>query len=139
MKRFRADLHIHTCLSPCAELEMNPREIVEAARGKGIDIIAITDHNSAENVEAVRGAALGKGVTVLGGMEVTSSEEVHLLALFAEREQLLRMQDIVYENLPSGENDERLYGRQVIVNETTSDDRPSTTSVIRMRARVRLI
>lgn len=117
LKQFRADLHVHTCLSPCAELDMTPRRIVETARVKGLDILAITDHNSAENVEAARRAARGAEVAVLGGMEITTSEEVHVLALFGDGESLTRMQDIVYESLPPRENDERLYGRQVIANE----------------------
>jgi hypothetical protein len=117
LRPFRADLHVHTCLSPCAELDMTPRQIVDAAKGKGLDILAITDHNSAENTEAARRAASGSGLVVLSGMEITSSEEVHVLALFEDGEGAMRMQDIVYENLPPGENDEELYGQQVIVNE----------------------
>ena len=117
MKTFQADLHIHTCLSPCSELDMNPREIVDRARERGLDIIAITDHNSAENVEATCRAAQGTGITVWGGMEITSSEEVHVLALFEGQEALKRMQDMVYEHLPPLENDEQFYGQQVIVNE----------------------
>ena len=96
---------------------MNPREIVDRARESGLDIIAITDHNSAENAEATRRAAQGTGITVWGGMEVTSSEEVHILAHFDGQEALMRMQDIVYEYLPPRENDEKFYGQQVIVNE----------------------
>jgi len=117
LKTFQADLHIHTCLSPCSELDMNPREIVDRARERGLDIIAITDHNSAENVEATCRAAQGTGITVWGGMEITSSEEVHVLALFEGQEALKRMQDMVYEHLPPLENDEQFYGQQVIVNE----------------------
>jgi len=117
LRPFRADLHVHTCLSPCAELDMTPRQIVDAAKGKGLDILAITDHNSAENTEATRRAASGSGLVVLSGMEITSSEEVHVLALFEGGEDVMRMQDVIYENLPPGENDEELYGEQVVVNE----------------------
>jgi PHP family Zn ribbon phosphoesterase len=117
LKPFHADLHMHTCLSPCAEIDMTPREIVSAALNKELNIIAITDHNSAENVEATKRAARGTGLEVLAGMEVTSSEEVHILALFESAEHARALQDIVQENLPSGENDERLYGHQIIVNE----------------------
>jgi len=81
LKEFKADLHIHTCLSPCAELEMSPRAIVKTAVKKRIDIIAITDHNSAENVIAARKAAKNSDLTVLAGMEITTSEEAHILAL----------------------------------------------------------
>jgi PHP family Zn ribbon phosphoesterase len=117
LKPFHADLHMHTCLSPCAELDMTPREIVKVSIERGLNIIAVTDHNSAENAGAAIRAAEGTGLNVLAGMEITSSEEVHILALFEFPDHAGLMQDIVYENLPSGENDERLYGHQVIANE----------------------
>jgi PHP family Zn ribbon phosphoesterase len=96
---------------------MSPREIVTASLKKGLSLIAITDHNSAENVEATERAARGTGLEVLAGMEITSSEEVHILALFESPDHAGAMQDIVQDNLPAGENDERLYGHQIIVNE----------------------
>jgi hypothetical protein len=116
MREFKADLHIHTCLSPCAELEMSPRNIVSAAKRRGLHVIAICDHNSAENVPAVEKNAAREGISVIGGMEVTSQEEVHIVALFGDEERLFSLQEIVYEHL-RGTNDERLYGQQVIVNE----------------------
>ncbi len=115
-KRFRADLHIHTCLSPCGDLSMAPGVIVEEALKKGLDAIGICDHNAAENVPAVRKAAEKKKIAVLGGMEITSREEVHILALFDDDEKLFELQEKVYENLP-GLNDEKAFGEQVIVNE----------------------
>lgn len=116
MREFNADLHIHTCLSPCAELEMSPRNIVREAKRKGLHVIGICDHNSAENVPAVEKTAAREGIKVIGGMEVTSREEVHILALFDVVEKLFSLQEIVHENL-HGTNDEKLYGEQVIVNE----------------------
>ncbi|HXF06173.1 MAG TPA: PHP domain-containing protein [Blastocatellia bacterium] len=116
MREFKADLHIHTCLSPCADLEMSPRQIVSAAKRRGLDVIGICDHNSAENVPAVARNAAREGITVIGGMEVTSREEVHILALFDKDDDLFSLQEIVYEHL-HGTNDEKLYGEQVIVNE----------------------
>lgn len=116
MKEFKADLHIHTCLSPCADLEMSPRNIVSEAKRKGLQVIGICDHNSAENVPAVERNAAREGITVIGGMEVTSREEVHILALFGDEGNLRSLQEIVYENL-HGTNDENLYGEQVIVDE----------------------
>ncbi|MCS6803781.1 MAG: PHP domain-containing protein [Blastocatellia bacterium] len=116
MREFKADLHIHTCLSPCAELEMSPRNIVSTAKRRGLDVISICDHNSAENVPAVGINAAREGIAVIGGMEVTSKEEVHIVALFGNDEHLFSLQEIVYENL-HGTNDEKLYGEQVIVNE----------------------
>jgi len=116
MIRFKADLHIHTCLSPCANLEMSPNNIVREAKNKGLNIIGICDHNSAENVSAVKKSAEKEMIYIISGMEVTSKEEVHILALFDEEEKLFSLQEVVYENL-RGTNNERLYGEQVVVNE----------------------
>jgi PHP family Zn ribbon phosphoesterase len=116
LRAFRADLHVHTCLSPCTELNMSPKSILASAKKKGIDIIGICDHNSSENSPAVMKRARKMPITVLPGLEVTSREEVHVLALFDAVEAALKLQERVYENLP-GENDEEAFGRQVVVNE----------------------
>jgi len=116
LRPFKADLHIHTCLSPCTEVDMSPKGILTSAKKKGIDIIGICDHNSSENSLAVMNAARKMDITVIPGMEVTSQEEVHVLALFDKVETALKLQEHVYENLP-GENDEEAFGMQVIVNE----------------------
>jgi len=117
IRRFIGDLHIHTCLSPCGELDMTPKRIIERALDKGLDIIAITDHNSAENLSAAMEVARGSNVTVLPAMEITSSEEVHVLAIFETVGTAMEMQETVYKELTGGENDERLWGPQVLVNE----------------------
>jgi PHP family Zn ribbon phosphoesterase len=116
LRTFKADLHIHTCLSPCGDLEMHPRAITKQAGMKEIDIIGICDHNSAENVPGVISAAAETNVRVLPGLEITSQEEVHVLALFDEQEPAFRLQEIVYSHLP-GQNDEQAFGMQVVVNE----------------------
>jgi len=116
LRPFKADLHIHTCLSPCTELDMSPKGILTAARKKELDIIGICDHNSSENSLAVMNAAKKMNISVFPGMEVTSHEEVHVLALFDEIENALKLQKFVYKNLP-GENDEKAFGMQVVVNE----------------------
>ena len=82
IRRFTADLHIHSLLSPCAEVEMTPRNIVWHARERGINIIAITDHNACDNVAAALVAAENTGITVLPGMEVETKEEIHFIVLF---------------------------------------------------------
>jgi len=84
LKAYRADLHIHTALSPCASEEMTPPAIVEAALKVGLDMIAVSDHNTAGNIAAVQAAAAAAGgaLTVLAGMEITSTEEVHVQGLF---------------------------------------------------------
>jgi len=114
VREYVCDLHIHTCLSPCCSLEMSPQRIVAEAMKKEIDVIGITDHNSAENVAAVSRAAEEK-LAVLAGLEVTSREEVHVVALYDDLQAALDLQDLVYENLP-GENDEEAFGIQPIVN-----------------------
>ncbi|MFQ6092917.1 MAG: PHP domain-containing protein [bacterium] len=117
LRSFRVDLHIHTCLSPCGDLEMSPRAIVEAAGNRGLDIIAICDHNSAENVAATVRAASGQPLTVLAGMEITSQEEAHLIALFDETDRVLELQKIVYAHLPKETGIEINIGDQIVVNE----------------------
>jgi len=112
-----ADLHIHTCLSPCATLDMTPLKIVKEAQKKQLDIIAVTDHNSAENIGAVMAAARHTGLVVIPGMEITTSEEVHIVALFEDVADALAMQSLVYDRLQSGENDDDLFGMQVVANE----------------------
>jgi PHP family Zn ribbon phosphoesterase len=117
LKIYTADLHIHSCLSPCGDLDMSPRKIVAAAVEKQLDIIAITDHNASENILATMKAAQGKPLTVLAGMEVASEEEAHLIALFDHFESMERFQQVVYENLMSFSSDQRVIEDQVIVNE----------------------
>lgn len=116
MRVLHADLHIHTCLSPCAEREMSPSHIVRLSKERGLDVIAICDHNSAENVAAVRTAARPIGLAVIGGMEITSQEEVHVLGLFPEDGSLAAAQDVVYEHL-AGDNDPNMFGEQIVMNE----------------------
>lgn len=108
---------MHTCLSPCADLEMSPLAIVKKAADCKLDIIAITDHNSAENIIATQKASENMDLTVLAGMEITSSEEAHILAFFDDTGSIMKLQDIVYENLLPGENNEKLFGEQIVVNE----------------------
>lgn len=117
MKTFRADLHVHTVLSPCAEVEMIPPLIVQEALERHIDIIAITDHNASANVRAVQKAADGTGLTVLPGMEVQSHEDVHLLCLFTSLADLEAWQHQVDLSLPDELNPADHLGEQFIVDE----------------------
>ena len=118
MKQFRADLHVHTVLSPCAEVEMIPPLIVQRALEKHIDLIAITDHNTSANVGAVQKAAHGTRLTVLPGMEVQSREEVHLLTLFEMLQELEAWQKEVDASLPELLNEPDFFGEQFVVDET---------------------
>ncbi|MGD0397732.1 MAG: PHP domain-containing protein [Syntrophobacteraceae bacterium] len=115
-RAFRCDLHVHTCLSPCADLDMYPRAVVDKSIEERLDIIAICDHNAMENVRFVLKSVEGKPLTVLPGMEITSSEEVHLLAIFDTFDGLMKIQNIVYDHLP-GKNREEIFGCQAIVND----------------------
>ncbi|MFH1092457.1 MAG: PHP domain-containing protein [Pseudomonadota bacterium] len=116
---FRADLHLHTCLSPCGDLDMSPRAVVETALAAGLDIIAVCDHNTAENVAAACRAADRSGgrPRVMPGMEICTQEEVHVLALFETLDQALRMQSLVYRHLPPKTNRPDIFGEHVVANE----------------------
>jgi len=116
MRWLAMDLHVHTVLSGCADIEMVPPRIVQAALALGLAAIAITDHNSAENVEATQQAAQGAGLVVFAGMEVQTREEVHLLALFGQAEQARALQAAVYERLPAEPNRPEHFGEQLVVD-----------------------
>ncbi|MEW5867304.1 MAG: PHP domain-containing protein [Bacillota bacterium] len=116
MDVYLADLHIHTALSPCAEAEMTPPAIVAQAKSRGIRILGICDHNSAENVRAVAEAGEAAGVAVIGGIEVQTREDVHVLTFFSDLHALLGWQDEVYANLPECENDEERFGEELILD-----------------------
>jgi PHP family Zn ribbon phosphoesterase len=116
LRRYRADLHVHTCLSPCGDLQMSPQKITARLLKEGVDIVAICDHNSAENVHAVARAAEAKRVAVLPGMEVCTREEAHVLAIFENEESAFSLQSLVYRHL-SGKNDPDVFGLQVVANE----------------------
>jgi PHP family Zn ribbon phosphoesterase len=118
MRKFRADLHVHTVLSPCADVAMIPPLIVQNALEHGIDLIAITDHNASANVSAVQQAAEGTNLTVLPGMEVQSREDVHLLTLFENLDQLKAWQEQVDKSLPDLPNQTEFFGEQFVVDET---------------------
>ncbi|HLZ19437.1 MAG TPA: PHP domain-containing protein, partial [Smithellaceae bacterium] len=116
LKVYNCDLHIHTCLSPCAELDMHPKAIVRQALLKKLDMIAVCDHNASANAPYVIAAASGANLKVLPGMEITTSEEVHLLALLETLSDLTKLQAVIDQHL-FGENDEKRFGVQAIVNE----------------------
>ncbi len=116
LRRFRADLHIHTCLSPCGELTMSPRTIVGRALALGLDIIAVTDHNSLENAAAAMAAARKTPLAVLPGMELTTVEEVHILALFDSTADFGPFQSTVYRNLPAVPSKRAFAQDQVLVD-----------------------
>jgi predicted metal-dependent phosphoesterase TrpH len=95
---------------------MQATTIIEQAKQVGLDMIGICDHNSAENVSAMMKAGERQGMSVIPGVEVTSREEVHILGLFSTEQDLMNLQDIIYENLP-GQNDEEAFGPQLVIDE----------------------
>lgn len=115
-REFKVDLHIHTCLSPCADLTMIPSALIKEAKKKNLDGIGICDHNSTENVAAVKKVGEREGLKVFGGIEISSREEAHILAYFDDDESLLQMQKTIYNNL-SGENDASYFGEQLVADE----------------------
>lgn len=114
---FKADLHIHTCLSPCGDLDMSPGKIVQAAREKGLDMIAITDHNSTRNAGPCVEIGKKSGLFVIPGCEVNTQEEVHCLCYFPDVETVNAFQEYLDEKMLDIKNDTDLFGYQVAVDE----------------------
>lgn len=108
------DLHIHSCLSPCGDDDMTPSNIAGMAAIKGLDVIAVTDHNSCKNCPAVLKAAREYGLLAMPGMEINTSEEVHAVCLFAELEAAMAFDAYVYERLMPFPNNEAIFGKQQI-------------------------
>ncbi len=115
--KYAVDLHIHSALSPCADKDMTPNNIVNMALIKGLDVIAVTDHNSGANLEAVSRCAQNHGLLFIPGMEVETSEEVHLVCLFPDVKSALRMNLLINEALPAIQNREDIFGTQLILDE----------------------
>jgi PHP family Zn ribbon phosphoesterase len=117
MLKLSYDLHIHSCLSPCGDEDMTPGNIVGMSAIKGLDIIAVTDHNTCGNCPAVLKLAEQYGIIAIPGMELTTMEEVHALCLFAELEDALRFSKYVSDKLMKIPNDEKAFGKQEICDE----------------------
>lgn len=113
---YRADLHVHTVLSPCGELEMGPREVTAQCQRLGIQILGITDHNKGSNVPAFLEAGKERGITVLPGLEIQTREEVHLLGLFPQLFHLASFEEEYRLTLPHIQNKEEVFGSQIVVN-----------------------
>jgi len=117
MNLYRMDLHIHSVLSPCAELDMGARDIVEKCVRENIDIIAVTDHNSTMNSRAVAKAATGRPLEVICGLEVQSSEDIHILSLFPDHAMASDFEGWVNDRLPRIPNRPDRFGEQLIIDE----------------------
>lgn len=110
------DFHIHTALSPCAENSMTPNNIVNMALLNELDAIAITDHNTCENVKSVMQVAQETGLIVVPGMEIETREEIHVVCLFPDLETAVKMQGYVYDKLPTLSNKAKIFGEQLLMN-----------------------
>lgn len=115
MKRYY-DLHIHSCLSPCASDEMTPANIAGMAHIKGLSLIALTDHNAAQNLQAMAKAAAEYGLVFIPGIEVNTSEEVHVLTYFAEVDAAVTFGETLYDALPDIQNRPDIFGNQMIMD-----------------------
>lgn len=116
------DLHIHSCLSPCADNEMTPMNIAGMAHIKGLDVIALTDHNCGFNLPAMQHAAEKFNIFFVPGIETTTAEEVHLLSYFKDVESALEYAGIVFESLPDIPNSAGIFGSQIVYG---NNDKPS--------------
>jgi predicted metal-dependent phosphoesterase TrpH len=143
VRTFKADLHVHTALSPCADDEMTPPAIVEAALQAGLEMIAICDHNAAGNARAVQEAA-GNALAVIAGIEITTAEEVHMLGLFPTAGGATGVADAVRATLPRGRRSDRGFGPQCLMDSAgrtigTEDALLSAASALDLAQAVALI
>lgn len=116
MVRYKADLHNHTLLSPCGDLDMTPEFIIERALQKGIDIIGITDHNSTRHCRLAEHYSKNRNIFVLCGAEVTTHEEAHCLAFFPDYDKLDQFQEYLDQHLPNIPNSPDFFGDQVQID-----------------------
>ena len=117
MKWYKADLHIHSVLSPCGGLEMSPKNIMEAAVKADISIIAVTDHNSMANCSVYHKTAQRYNIKYLYGIEIQTAEEIHLVALFNHPKEALKFDEELYHSLLPLDNKPDYFGDQVVIDE----------------------
>lgn len=116
MNKYYYDLHIHSCLSPCADNDSTPASIAGMAAVIGLDVVALTDHNSARNCPAFFEAAEAYGIIAIAGMELTTSEDVHMVCLFPTLDAALSFNDLVDEKRLPVKNRPDIFGEQLICN-----------------------
>lgn len=116
MRWYKADLHIHSVLSPCGDLQMSPKAVMKKACEKNLDLIAITDHNSLDNCQVYHQVAGKCGIDLLFGLEVQTAEEIHLITLFDDQKSAEKFAKIIYESLLPVANDPDFFGDQVVID-----------------------
>jgi 3',5'-nucleoside bisphosphate phosphatase len=117
MQWYRADLHVHSVLSPCGDLEMSPARIIYEAKKNKLDIIGISDHNSTLHAELMIELGNKQGITVFPGVEIASQEEVHCLAFFENIEATKQFQIFLNKHSAGFKNNVIRFGHQLVVNE----------------------
>lgn len=117
MNSYPYDFHIHSCLSPCGDNDMTPNNIVGMAAISGLEIIAITDHNTCKNAPAVLKAAEEAGILAIPGMELCTSEEAHVVCLFETLDGAMEFDRYIYDNMPHIKNKPEIFGEQRILDE----------------------
>lgn len=117
IKKYKADFHVHTVLSPCGDLDMSPIKLVEQAKKVGLDILGITDHNSTKHALLTQKIAARENIFVLCGAEITTKEEVHVLCFMPDSKSLSLLQEYIDTYLIKVENNVKLFGEQLVVNE----------------------
>ncbi len=116
MRPFRADLHIHSLLSPCGSLEMTPREIIARAVARGLDMIAVSDHNSTLHCELTVALGMEAGITVLRAAEVTSAEDVHSLVILPDEAARVSFQQWIDDHCAHMPHNPDILGDQVVID-----------------------
>ena len=111
------DLHLHSCLSPCGNNELSPYNLVNLAKIFGYDIIALTDHNSCKNCGSAIKVGEKIGITVVPGMELCTSEEIHNICLFPTLSKAEEFSDYISGTLPNIKNKEKIFGEQLIMDD----------------------
>ena len=117
MNEYFYDLHMHSCLSPCGDNDMTPNNMAGMGVLNGLNIMALTDHNTCRNAPALIRAAEQYGLIVLPGMELTTQEEVHVVCLFADLADAMDFDSYVYDRLMKIRNKTDIFGEQVIMDE----------------------
>ena len=111
------DLHMHSCLSPCGDMDMTPNNIVNMCKLKGLDMIAVTDHNTAGQLPPIKLIADALGIGLLPGIELTTAEDAHMLAYFRTVDEALAFSEEIYAHLPPIKNKPDLFGVQAYMND----------------------
>lgn len=117
MSLYRCDLHIHSCLSPCGDDDMTPANVVGMAMLNGLQIVALTDHNTTKNCPAFFKVAKAYGLIPVAGMELTVSEDVHAVCLFRDLESAMEFGGFVDGRRMQIKNDPEIFGKQTVMNE----------------------